>query len=132
MLITSPRRAVLGAVLGAVLWLAATSLTAQSTTRRSALPAAYGAIREADLRRDVGAMAGPAMRGREGGTLDEMRASMWMAEQYRRIGLKPMGEDSSWFQWFDITRTRVSVTSSRARIAGQTMTLFDDFVPLNV
>jgi len=128
MLITSPRPA----VLGALFWLAATSLAAQSTTRRSALPAAYSAIREADLRRDVGAMAGPAMRGREGGTLDEMRASMWMAEQYRRIGLKPMGEDSSWFQWFDITRTRVSITSSRARIAGQTMTLFDDFVPLNV
>lgn len=72
------------------------------------------------------------MRGREGGTLDEMRASVWMAEQYRRLGVKPMGEDGAWFQWFDITRTRVSVTSSRARIGGQAMTLFDDFIPLNV
>ena len=72
------------------------------------------------------------MRGREGGSLDEMRASMWMAEQYRRIGLKPMGEDSSWFQWFDITRTRVSVTSSRARIGSQAMALYDDFIPVNV
>ncbi|MGH7678797.1 MAG: M28 family metallopeptidase [Gemmatimonadaceae bacterium] len=116
----------------ALLCLAATHLGAQATPRRPALPAAFSAIREADLRRDVGAMAGPAMRGREGGTIDEMRASMWMAEQYRRLGLKPMGEDSSWFQWFDITRTRVSVTSSRARIGGQAMTLFDDFIPLNV
>lgn len=126
------------AVLGAVIVLAASPVIAQpaqrsqSTPRRGALPAAYRAIREADLRRDVTAMAGPAMRGREAGTIDEMRASMWIAEQYRRIGLTPMGEDSSWFQWFDMTRTRVSVTSSRARIGGRTMSLFEDFIPVNV
>jgi hypothetical protein len=66
------------------------------------------------------------MRGREGGTVDEMRASIWVAEQYRRIGLKPMGEDGTWFQWFDMTRTRVSVTASRASVGGQAMTLFRD------
>src|SRR5688572_6566905 len=115
----------------ALLILDASNLAGQSAPR-STLPAAYSAIREADLRRDVTAMAGPAMRGREGGTIDELRASMWMAEQYRLIGLKPLGEDSSWFQWFDITRTRVSVTSSSARVGGQAMTLFDDIVPLNV
>src|SRR5687767_3495435 len=90
-------------VLGAILALTATPLAAQSTARRSELPAAYSAIREADLRRDVSEMAGPAMRGREGGTLDEMRASMWIAEQYRRVGLRPMGEDGTWFQWFYMT-----------------------------
>jgi hypothetical protein len=72
------------------------------------------------------------MRGREGGTIDEMRASMWMAEQYRRAGLRPVSDDSSWFQWFDITRTRVSVTSSRASIDGQPVTLYHDIVPTNV
>ena len=116
----------------AALLCTAATIDAQSTPRRDALPAAYSAIREADLRRDVTNMAGPGMRGREGGTIDEMRASMWMAEQYRRIGLKPAGDDSSWFQWFDITRTRVSVTSSRARIGGQAMTLYEDVIPVNV
>ena len=77
-------------------------------------------------------MASPAMRGREGGTPDEMRASMWVAEQYRRIGLKPMGNDGTWFQWFDMTRTRVSATASRATIGGKAMTLFGDFIPLGV
>ena len=52
------------------------------------------------------------MRGREGGTIDEMRASIWVAEQYRRIGLKPAGDDGTFFQWFDMTRTRVSVSGS--------------------
>jgi len=89
-------------------------------------------IREADIRRDLFAMASPAMRGREGGTLDEMRASIWVAEQYRRIGLRPAGEDGTWFQWFNIVRTRVSVTSSRASIAGQSLTLFRDIISLSV
>ena len=101
-------------------------LPAQSSGR----PAAYAAIRESDLRRDVTEMASPAMRGREGGTIDEMRASIWVAEQYRRIGLKPAGDSGTFFQWFDMTRTRVSVTASRASIGGQAMTLFHDVIPL--
>jgi peptidase M28-like protein len=95
-------------------------------------PRAIREIREADLRRDLFAMASPAMRGREGGTLDELKASVWVAEQYRRIGLEPAGEDGTWFQWFNLTRTRVSVTASRAAIAGQSMALFGDLIPLSV
>jgi len=103
-------------------------LAAQSTP--SPVPRAIREIKEADIRRDLFAMAGPAMRGREGGTLDEMRASMWVAEQYRRIGLQPAGEEGTWFQWFNIIRTRVSLTSSRASIAGQSLALFGDIIPL--
>lgn len=116
--------------------LAPATITAQAGARSAArsaeVPAAIAAIREADLRRDVGEMASPSMRGREGGTVDEMRASIWVAEQYRRIGLQPLGEDSTFFQWFDMTRTRVSVAGSRATIGGQAMTLFHDFIPVNV
>src|SRR5690349_11176677 len=119
-----------------LLFTASPSLTAQNPTRKPArageIPAAMAAVREADLRRDVGEMASPSMRGREGGTLDEMRASIWMAEQYRKIGLRPMGEDGTYFQWLDMTRTRVSVTSSKASIGGRAMTLFQDFIPLGV
>jgi len=121
---------------GALVPLAAASLAAQSAApspaRNGQRPPAYAAIREADLRRDVGEMAGAAMRGREGGTIDEMRASIWVAEQYRRIGLKPMGDDGTFFQWFDMTRTRVSVTASHASVGGQAMTLYRDVIPLNV
>ena len=109
-------------------------LAAQRTTQSATptMPRAIWAIREADLRRDLFAMASPAMRGREGGTLDEIRASLWVAEQYGRIGLTPAGDDGTWFQWFNITRTRVSVTSSRATIAGRSMALFGDVIPLGV
>ena len=94
------------------------------------VPRAIRLITEEDLRRDLFAMASPQMRGREGGTLDELRASVWVAEQYKRIGLAPAGEDGTWFQWFNITRTRVSTTASLATIAGQSMALFADIIPL--
>ena len=103
-----------------------------ATAAAPAVPHAISEIREADLRRDLFAMASPAMRGREGGTLDEMKASIWVAEQYARIGLEPAGEDGTWFQWFNITRTRVAVSASRATIAGQSVTLFGDVIPLGV
>src|SRR5439155_16400244 len=56
-------------------------------------PPAMDAIREDDLRRDIFFLAGDAMRGREAGTLDEMRASMWLAERAREAGLEPAGDD---------------------------------------
>ncbi len=53
------------------------------------VPRAISEIRQADLERDLYALAADSMRGREAGTLDEMRASMWLGEQMRRIGLVP-------------------------------------------
>lgn len=55
----------------------------------ASVPAAMSVITEADLKHDLYAMAGDAMRGREAGTLDEMRASIWTAEQLRKIGVRP-------------------------------------------
>mgnify|MGYP000049355165 CR=1 FL=1 len=93
---------------------------------------AWSALREADLRRDLFAMASPAMRGREGGTLDELKASIWVAAQYATIGLVPMGDDGTWFQWFNMVRTRVSTAASRASIAGRSVGVFRDIIPYNV
>ena len=92
-------------------------------------PAAIQTIREQDLRRDLFAMAGDATRGREAGTLDEMRASIWTAEQLRSIGLEPMGEDGTFFQWFNMRRTRISTVGSSVRIGGKPFTMWTDISP---
>jgi Zn-dependent M28 family amino/carboxypeptidase len=92
-------------------------------------PAAYSLIKESDLRRDEYAMAGDAMRGREAGSLDEMRASMWVADQMRQIGLKPGGEDSSYFQWWNMRRTRISTPNSSVKIGGRPLTLWKEVTP---
>ncbi len=94
-----------------------------------AMPAAYATIREADIRADLYAMAGDAMRGREAGTLDELRASMWVAEQFRTYGLQPMGEDSTYFQWFNMRRARISTASSSVRIGGRPLALWTEATP---
>ena len=44
-------------------------------------------IRESDIRRDLFALAGDELRGREGGTLDELTASAWVAERAREAGV---------------------------------------------
>lgn len=119
-------------LVGALAALPAGPLAAQSRAVGAEIPKAYAVVREDDLRRDVAELAAPAMRGREGGTPDELRASMWVAEQYRRIGLQPMGEGGTYFQWFDVVRTRASSAASRVSIAGRTVTLFGDVVPLLV
>lgn len=101
-----------------------------AVARPSEIPAAYALIREADLKRDLYAMAGDAMRGREAGTPDEMRASIWVAEQLRAIGVKPVGDDGSYFQWFNMVRTRVSTVSTTASLGGAPLTVWSDFIPL--
>jgi hypothetical protein len=64
----------------AVSAVATSTLAAQSSKPSTSAsirpPAAMSLIREADLKRDLYAMAGDEMRGREAGTLDELRASM--------------------------------------------------------
>ncbi len=92
-------------------------------------PAALAAIREADLRRDLFALAGDELRGREAGTIDEMRASMWLAEEMRKIGLSPRGDGGSWFQWWTMRRTRISSTSSSVKLGGRTLALWTDITP---
>ena len=54
-------------------------------------PPALRAIRTEDLKKDLYALADAHYNGRSAGTLDELKASMWLGEQYRAIGLKPAG-----------------------------------------
>jgi hypothetical protein len=87
-------------------------------------------IREADLKSDLFTLAGDAMRGREGGTLDEMNASMWIADRARQAGLLPAGDFGTYFQWFPLERYRVS-PSSIVTLGGKTLRMGRDVVPDN-
>ena len=69
-------------------------------------------IREAEIKEDLFTLAGDAMRGREGGTLDEMAASVWVAERARAAGLQPAGDNGTYFQFFPLERLRVSGAST--------------------
>ena len=85
-------------------------------------------IREADLKADLFMLAGDAMRGREGGTLDEMAASVWLAERAREAGLQPAGDNGTYFQFFPLERFRVSA-SSQVTLGGKPLRMGRDVVP---
>jgi Peptidase family M28 len=91
-------------------------------------PPALALIREDEIRRDLFALAGDAMRGREAGTLDELRASVWVAERAREAGLLPAGEDGSYFQWWPMRRVRTS-QSSTVNIDGRPLALWREVIP---
>jgi hypothetical protein len=93
------------------------------------VPAAYKQIREADIKRDLFVLGGDALRGREAGTIDEMRASVWVADEMAKIGLQPMGDMGSWFQWWNMRRTRLSTISSSVSLNGQALALWKDITP---
>src|SRR5437879_10200809 len=100
------------------------------TISSSGIAPALDAITESDLRRDMLALGGDAMRGREAGTLDEMRATGWVAEKAKEAGLLPAGEDSTYFQWWPMRRSRLS-ENSQISIAGKPLRLWKDVVVLN-
>ena len=91
----------------------------------SNIPPALSAIKEADLKKDLYFMTGDHFRGRSAGTIDELNASMWCADQMRATGLKPGGDNGTYFQFFSLWRNRVN-SNSRVSIGEQSLELWKD------
>jgi len=104
-------------------------LTAVSLTRAVAQDP-IELIRQSELQADLFTLAGDEMRGREGGTLDEMSASMWIAERARQAGMLPGGDNGTYFQFFPLERYRVSAGSA-VTLGGQTLRMGRDVLPDN-
>jgi len=81
------------------------------------------AIKESDLKRDVYALADDHFRGREAGTLDELKAAAWLADQARAANLTPAGDDGTYFQFYSLWRNRIAANSS-VSIGGRTLQLW--------
>jgi hypothetical protein len=72
------------------------------------------AITEADLKTDMYQIAGDHFNGREAGTLDELKVSMWLANKAKEAGMKPAGDDGTFFQFFNLYRHQVSPNTTFA------------------
>ncbi|HLM68779.1 MAG TPA: M28 family peptidase, partial [Longimicrobium sp.] len=59
--------------------------------------------------------------------LDEMRASVWVAERAREAGLLPAGDDGTYFQFFPLRRVRIA-GNSRVTLGGAELALARDVV----
>jgi hypothetical protein len=83
-----------------------------SQPSKNTVAPALSAIKEADLKKDLYEMASDHFAGREAGTLDELRVSMWWADKLRSAGLKPAGDDGTYFQFFSMKRNRIAANST--------------------
>ncbi|OLY93839.1 Peptidase family M28 [Cnuella takakiae] len=88
-------------------------------------PPGLSAIRTAELKKDLYGMADARFKGRSAGTVDELKAAAWTADLYRSIGLKPAGDDGTYFQYFDMVRNEVSPQSG-IRINGKNYALWQE------
>src|SRR4051812_22130852 len=88
-------------------------------------PPALSAIRESDLKHDLYYLASDSMRGRRAGTLDELRATAWVAQQAQKEGLKPAGDGGTYFQFFPLQRMVVA-DNSDIKVNGSSLRLWKD------
>jgi hypothetical protein len=102
-------------------------LLVSCTLLAQAKKAPIEAIQQSDIKRDLYRLADDHFRGREAGTLDELKASVWLAEEARKAGLEPAGDDGTYFQFFSLIRERVSSHSS-IRLGDRSFTLWKDAV----
>jgi hypothetical protein len=100
-------------------------ITVHTFSQVNAIPPGLPAIKEEDLKKDIYALAADHFRGREAGTLDELKAAAWWADVLRTTGLKPAGDDGTYFQYFSMWRNRISA-SSTISIADHPLQLWQD------
>lgn len=88
-------------------------------------PPGLGVIQQSDLKKQLYELADPRFNGRSAGTLDELKAAAWFAEEMRAAGLTPAGDDGTYFQFFSLLRNKISSTSS-ITIGSRTIALWKD------
>ena len=93
-----------------LLFIASTALplSAQST----ALRAAAATITTADVSRRIHIIADDSMLGRDTPSPGLEMTAKYVADEFRRVGLKPMGENGTFFQRYTISRRRIDPAGS--------------------
>jgi len=111
------------------LLLATCSTSILQPTAQAQLAPAKGlaAIKESDLKTDLYTFAGDGFRGREFCSPDELRAAVWLAGQMRATGMKPAGNDGTFFQFFNVQRDRISALST-IQIGGKKLDIWKEIL----
>ena len=88
---------------------AASVLTAQTS---SALRAAAQTITQADVQRRINIIADDSMMGRDTPSPGLEKTAQYVADQFKRFGLKPAGENGTYFQRYSISRRKIDPAAS--------------------
>ena len=74
-------------------------------------------------------LASKEMQGRKAGTAGERSAALYIAKQFERGGLKPMGDANSWLQSFGIYDGTAILPFTKLEINGESLQLYRDYLP---
>lgn len=86
------------------------------------------AITPADLMSRLYVFADDSMMGRQAGTIYHDKATNYIAKELARIGLKPGGENGTYFQQIPMIR-RVIAQSTTVTVDGREFAIWKDFLP---
>jgi hypothetical protein len=130
------------ALLGALVLLLPIGLAAQTATPRSPAPARQttlprnysakpttAAISAGDLMSRLYVFADDSMQGREAGTRGQLKGTVYIAKELKRLGLQPAGDGSSFFQNVPFISRTLSRTTTLIVNNGM-YNAFADFVAL--
>ena len=90
----------------------------------------YESITRADLEKHLTILASDSLEGRETAYPGQKKAARYIAGVFKNLGLKPVGDDGTYFQHFDVEETRVSAETRlelKSRSAAKTYTWGKDF-----
>ena len=104
------------------------SPSAGEMSRTHAPASTEGAITPADLRTRLFIIADDSMLGRESGTIGNVKVTNYVAREMERMGLRPGGENGTYFQTVPVVISRIDSTRSIA-VDGTTLVLGTDVLP---
>ncbi len=87
---------------------------------------------EPQLRSDIEYLASDDLEGRLTGSEGELKSAEFIAARMKKLGLKPGGEQNSYFQKFEIITLRMTLDASRLELAGVNYPLFKEFFPVSM
>jgi hypothetical protein len=97
------------------------ALAASPLRAQTASPARHAAatITAADVARHIGVIADDSMLGRDTPSRGLELTAAYVADQFRRFGLRPAGDSGTWFQRYAIVRRRLDAEHSRVTLAAE-------------
>jgi hypothetical protein len=95
-----------------VLALVATTQAAAQTRAGGAMARAAATITGADVSRRVGVIAHDSMMGRDTPSRGLDLTAQYIADEFKRFGLKPGGENGTWFQRYPIASGKMDLAGS--------------------
>src|SRR5439155_7921129 len=79
---------------------------------------AVRSITPEDVRRHIGVLADDSMRGRATPSPELEKVAVYIAGEFKRIGLKPGGDRGTYFQRYSIERVQLVAESSVVSLSG--------------